>query len=133
MNQRNGGGYQQGGSQGYQQGGSQGYQQGGSQGYQQQQQHQQQQHQQQQGGSQQRDSHWNQQDYIQSDDIFSTHSPQAYQNNSRMEFREEVSNDPFRAPGGLGHDDSHNLNGKKHITTEDDALMDDILGELDEM
>lgn len=83
----------------------------------------------------QRNSQWNQQDYIQSDDIFSTDAPQAYQGNARFDFRDAA--DPFRAPGGLGHDETarsmnqHNVN--KHITNEDDALMDDILGELDEM
>lgn len=71
---------------------------------------------------------WNQRDYIQSDDIFSTESPQAMQGSSRMQFDDAA--DPFRAPGGMGHvPDARN----KVITNEDDALMDDILGELDEL
>lgn len=87
-------------------------------------------------GSQQRDPQWKQQDYIQSDDIFSSDAPQAYQNNQRMDFRDDAAADPFRAPGGLGHDDrARQLKsaGNKHITNEDDALMDDILGELDDL
>jgi len=84
---------------------------------------------------QQQQQQQQQRDYIQSDDIFSTESPQAYQNNNqqRMDFRDDASNDPFRAPGGLGHQDSRNFGGSKHINNEDDALMDDILGELDDL
>lgn len=77
---------------------------------------------------------WNQRDYIQSQDLFSTDSPQAMQQGSqRMDFRDDMS-DPFRAPGGLGHTRSpqHANGGNRRITQEDDALMDDILGELDE-
>lgn len=71
-------------------------------------------------------------DYIQSDDIFSTQSPQAMQNSSSMNFRDDsLSNDPFRSPGGMGHNPAQVE--KKLITHEDDALMDDILGELDEL
>lgn len=87
-----------------------------------------------------RGTQWNQRDYIQSDDVFSTDSPQAmYTNtsNPRMEFHDDTMNDPFRAPGGLGHADKarspYGQSANKHITNEDDALMDDILGELDDV
>lgn len=69
---------------------------------------------------------WNQRDYIQSEDVFTTNSPQALQQNApRLEFRD----DPWRAPGGLGHDDS----GNRRITREDDDLMDEIISELEDL
>lgn len=79
-------------------------------------------------------------DYIQSEDIFSSQSPQAMQNSSSMHFRDDPSgdpfansghSDPFRSPGGMGHNPAQPE--RKLITHEDDALMDDILGELDEL
>lgn len=77
-------------------------------------------------------------DYIQSEDIFSSQSPQAMQNSSSMNFRDDpltndfMNSDPFRSPGGMGHNPTQQPR-EKLITHEDDALMDDILGELDEL
>jgi len=77
---------------------------------------------------------WNQRDYIQSDDIYSNNSPQAMQQGSqRMEFRDDPLADPFRAPGGLGHSDYAATGGNKRITREDDALMDEIINELEDL
>lgn len=71
-------------------------------------------------------------DYIQSEDIFSSSSPQAMQGTSNMNFRDDPASDPFRAAGGLGHVPSDPMKSKL-ITDQDDALMDDILGELDDV
>jgi len=72
---------------------------------------------------------WNRRDYIQSDDIFTTESPQAYQQQpQRVDFRDDPAEDPFRAPGGLGHGGGP----QGAINNEDDALMDEIINELED-
>lgn len=68
-------------------------------------------------------------DYIQSDDIFSSTSPQAMQGTSTMNFRDDPVNDPFRSVGGLGHVPADSTRSNV-ITLQDDALMNDILDEL---
>lgn len=74
----------------------------------------------------------NSHNYIQSDDIFSSQSPQAMNSSARVDFHDDPLNDPFRAPGGMGHVQT-DASRSKVITNEDDALMDDILGELDDV
>lgn len=79
---------------------------------------------------------WNRRDYIQSEDIFTTEArPQSFQQQQpqRVEFRDDPAEDPFRAPGGLGHqNNNNNVNGTGAINNEDDALMDAIISELDD-
>lgn len=78
---------------------------------------------------------WNRRDYIQSEDIFTTESrPQSFtqQQPQRVEFRDDPAEDPFRAPGGLGHNNTNNVGGTGAINNEDDALMDEIINELED-
>lgn len=71
-------------------------------------------------------------DYIQSEDIYTTDAPQVTKvdlmdpHNDIM----SASQDPFRSPGGMGHQQSSQA---PHTNAADDALMDDILGELDDL
>jgi len=87
---------------------------------------------------------WNKGDYIQSQDIFTTDSRQAMEPQQRMDIMDphhdimgvsSSHDDPFRSPGGMGHQPTHGHGGGHHkvVDDDDDALMDDILGELDEI
>lgn len=70
-------------------------------------------------------------DYIPSQDIFTTDSPQALMQNSRVDIADPhhdimgARQDPF---GATGHQPE-----ARTVNAEDDALMDDILGELDDL